>query len=57
MIIVSFLGPIVSVVGVLLLVFSRKEMVSVKVAISTLTGLKGLYSRITAFSMCEEYGG
>ncbi len=34
--------------------FSRKRTVSVKVAISMLTGLEGLYSRITAFSKCEE---
>lgn len=60
MIVVSFLGLIVSLTGGLLLVFSRytngwarEEIVPVKVAMSTLIGLKGLYSRITVFSKCE----
>lgn len=61
MIVVSFLGLTVSLTGRLLIVFSRctngwarEEMVSVKVAMLTVTGFEGLYSRITAFSKCEE---
>lgn len=61
MIVVSFLGLIVSLTGGLLIVSSRctngwarEVMVSVKVAMSTLTGFEGLYSWITAFSKCEE---
>lgn len=61
MIVVSFLGLIVSLTRGLLIGFSRctngwarEEMVSVEVAMSTLTGFEGLYSWITAFSKCEE---